>query len=324
VAHDGAVTIEPQRILLIGMMGAGKSTVGRRLATRLGLNFVDADTEIEAAAGMSIAFVPPAPGTPDEPALVAWRSHKGPYTTNGVAISIIATSDRQRTEPDLFIFGLPAFFRGYFPGYAKELLGERNLFTWAILKAHTENTAGSVTLRSTDPRDVPSVNFRYFHEGNDVGGDDLRSVATGVRLVRRLMASAGDCVKREILPGDDVQTPGELERFVKTHAWGHHACGTCRIGPASDRMAVVDSRFRVHGIEGLRVVDASVFPRIPGFFIVTPVYMVSEKATDVILEDAGLATGLGPMLRRGASRLVRRAARVGGSGVAAGARFLRR
>ena len=121
-----------------------------------------------------------------------------------------------------------------------------------------------------------------------------------------------------------MQTTGEIEQFVKTHAWGHHACGTCRIGPAGDRMAVVDSRFRVHGIEGLRVVDASVFPRIPGFFIVTPVYMVSEKATDVILEDAGLAAGLGPMLRRGAGRLVRRVARAGGSGAVAAARFLRR
>jgi choline dehydrogenase-like flavoprotein len=89
-------------------------------------------------------------------------------------------------------------------------------------------------------------------------------------------------------------------------------------------MAVVDSRFRVHGVEGLRVVDASVFPRIPGFFIVTPVYMVSEKASDVILEDAGLGGGLGSMVRRGAGRLARSVARVAGSGLAAGARMLRR
>jgi choline dehydrogenase len=58
------------------------------------------------------------------------------------------------------------------------------------------------------------------------------------------------------------------------------------MGPAGDPMAVVDSRFRVFGTQGLRVVDASVFPRIPGFFIVTPIYMISEKAADVITEDA--------------------------------------
>jgi choline dehydrogenase len=58
------------------------------------------------------------------------------------------------------------------------------------------------------------------------------------------------------------------------------------MGPATDRRAVVDSRFRVHGTKGLRVVDASVFPFIPGFFIVTPIYMISEKATDVLLAEA--------------------------------------
>jgi choline dehydrogenase len=58
------------------------------------------------------------------------------------------------------------------------------------------------------------------------------------------------------------------------------------MGPASDPMAVVDSDFRVHGTRGLRVVDASVFPEIPGFFIVTPTYMISEKAADVIAADA--------------------------------------
>ena len=201
---------------------------------------------------------------------------------------------------------MPAFFPGYFPGYSQKLLGERNLFTWAILKAHTRNTAGTVTLRSADPRDVPAINFRYFEEGNDADGDDLQSVVTGVQLVRRLMANAGDCVEREVLPGPEVQTPSEIAEFVRTHAWGHHACGTCRIGPAGDPLAVVDSRFRVHGVERLRVVDASVFPRIPGFFIVTPIYMVSEKASDVILKDAGHGVGVMAMVRRGARRLIGR------------------
>jgi len=63
------------------------------------------------------------------------------------------------------------------------------------------------------------------------------------------------------------------------------------MGPASDPTTVVDSRFRVHGTRGLRVVDASVFPKIPGFFIASAVYMVSEKATDVIIADARAAVG---------------------------------
>ena len=89
----------------------------------------------------------------------------------------------------------------------------------------------------------------------------------------------------ETVPGAAQQTDEELADFVRTHAWGHHACGTCAIG-SIDEGGVLSSDFRVHGTRGLRVVDASVFPRIPGFFIVSAVYMIAEKAADVILADA--------------------------------------
>jgi choline dehydrogenase len=82
-----------------------------------------------------------------------------------------------------------------------------------------------------------------------------------------------------------VDTREEIAQWVKDEAWGHHASCSARIGGEGDPMAVLDSRFRVRGTSGLRVVDASVFPRIPGTFIVLPIYMVSEKAADVILED---------------------------------------
>jgi choline dehydrogenase len=93
-------------------------------------------------------------------------------------------------------------------------------------------------------------------------------------------------IEDEELPGSGLKTRDQLRQFVKDNAWGHHASCTNKMGLQGDRMAVVDSAFRVHGTQGLRVVDASVFPRIPGFFIVTSVYMISEKASDVILADA--------------------------------------
>ena len=74
---------------------------------------------------------------------------------------------------------------------------------------------------------------------------------------------------------------------MKDEAWGHHASCTAKIGADGDPTAVLDSNFRVRGVSGLRVVDASVFPEIPGFFIVMPIYMVSEKATDAILASLG-------------------------------------
>jgi len=77
-----------------------------------------------------------------------------------------------------------------------------------------------------------------------------------------------------------------MRQFIKDSAWGHHACGTCKIGADDDPSAVLDSRFRVRGVTGLRVVDASVFPKIPGLFILSAVYMIAEKASDVIIADA--------------------------------------
>jgi len=94
-------------------------------------------------------------------------------------------------------------------------------------------------------------------------------------------------IAEEELPGAHVQTDEGLAEYVRDNAWGHHAAGSCAIGPR-ERNGVLTSDFAVHGTQGLRVVDASVFPRIPGFFIVSAVYMIAEKAADVILADAAL------------------------------------
>ena len=92
-------------------------------------------------------------------------------------------------------------------------------------------------------------------------------------------------IEAEEVPGDDVQTDEEIADFVRDQAWGHHASCSCPIGPRSAG-GVVDGRLRVHGVPGLRIADASVFPRIPGFFIASAVYMVGERAAELILQDA--------------------------------------
>ncbi len=130
------------------------------------------------------------------------------------------------------------------------------------------------------------MNFHYFTEGTDEDGLDLEAMAEAVGFVRRMNRKAGSVILQELWPGEEVRDHEQIRRFVQDEAWGHHASCTCRMGRADDPEAVVDSRFRVRGVGGLRIVDASVFPRIPGFFIVTPVYMISEKASDVILADA--------------------------------------
>jgi choline dehydrogenase len=213
---------------------------------------------------------------------------QGIYKTNGTLVSVVLPSQPGKPVPDLFCYSLLAKFPGYFPGYSKLLPQHPDYLTWAVLKGHTNNTAGSVTLESNDPLQPPKINFKYFEEGNDATGDDLRSVVEGIKFVRLLMADPEQqaVVEAEELPGPSFDTPEKLKTFVRDHAWGHHASCTCRIG-RSEEGGVLSSDFKVHGTQGLRVVDASVFPRIPGLFIASAVYMIGEKAADVIAADAG-------------------------------------
>jgi len=222
-------------------------------------------------------------GDPQHRRWVAGRG--GVYGTNGSVMAVVTKSAPERSLPDLVCFAVLGDFHGYFPGYSARFREDLNCLTWAINKAHTENRAGEVTLQSADPREPPHVNFRYFEEGSDAAGTDLASVVAGIKLVRSLTAPLRKrgLVAEELMPGDSKQSCEELEEFVRQNAWGHHASCTCAIGPR-DEGGVLGSDFRVHGTRGLRVVDASVFPRIPGFFLVSAVYMVGEKAADAILD----------------------------------------
>jgi choline dehydrogenase-like flavoprotein len=228
----------------------------------------------------------------EDPCAAQWFRGTGPYTTTGVYGAIFQTSATARAarqvDPDLFIFGAAAQFRGYYPGYStQDVAAFPNRHSWLILKAYTMNRAGTVRLRSADPRDTPVINFHYFDEGSQGGLDDLAAVADAVDFVRGVSTRVAGISNDKVWPGPEVRSRKQIEDFIRNEAWGHHASCTNKMGPATDRMAVVDSSFRVHGTRNLRVVDASIFPRIPGYFVLAPIYMVSEKAADVILASAG-------------------------------------
>jgi len=226
-------------------------------------------------------------GEPGDPCLEEWKHQRGPYASNGLVVGTVKKSSQADADPDLFIFGGPALFRGYYPGFSKLTTADKKHYTWAVLKAHTHNRAGTVKLNSASPHDVPDINFNYFAQ---MGERDLGAVAEGLRFARRIMDKVLPVATgpfEEESPGRQVASTEQVNEFIKSEAWGHHASCSCPIGADGDPGAVLDSRFRVRGVNSLRVVDASVFPRIPGFFIVVPIYMVSEKATDVILQDIG-------------------------------------
>lgn len=221
------------------------------------------------------------------PPLAQWlESRTGIYTSGGSALAYMKRSQQDDLNPDLFIFALASHFQGYFPLWFSTFENVKNHFTWSILKAHTKNTAGVVQLRSNDPLDTPYINFHYFQEGNNTDGSDLDAVVEAIQFVRGIMKGQ-PFVSSELMPGEAVQTDEQIKQYVRDVAWGHHCSCTCKIGADDDPMAVLDSNFRVRKTKNLRVVDASVFPHIPGYFIVLPIYMISEKAADVIIQYAG-------------------------------------
>jgi choline dehydrogenase len=230
-------------------------------------------------------------GAQFEPGDALWRrwneEREGLYASNGTALAFVRRSAPEVPEPDIFCMALPTRFEGYFRDFSSYLRKYHDFLTWAVLKAHTLNRAGTVTLTSADPRDPPRINFHYFEEGDDQAGRDLQAAVGAIQFVRELTGPLLACglIAEECAPGSDIKTPEALAEYVRNTAWGHHASCSCRIGKVADG-SVVDSTFTVHGVPRLRIVDASVFPRIPGFFLVSAVYMIAEKAAATLLRTA--------------------------------------
>ena len=229
-----------------------------------------------------------------DPLWERWNATRaGMYASSGAALALVHRSEPAPPEPDIYCMALPARFEGYARGFSEMIRAHHDYLTWAVLKAHTLNRAGSVTLRSADPRDTPLINFRYFDDGEagDMGDDgasrDLEAVVQAIRLVRRLTEPLlrSGVIAEECAPGPAASSDAALSEYVRDTAWGHHASCTCPIGAEQDG-GVLDGAFAVHGTRHLRVVDASVFPRIPGFFVASAIYMVAEKAADVLLHAA--------------------------------------
>ncbi|WP_432816997.1 choline dehydrogenase [Sulfitobacter sp. JB4-11] len=146
---------------------------------------------------------------------------------------------------------------------------------------------GTVTLRSADPEDDPRILFNYMSHAED--WEDWR---TCIRLTREIFGQEAfkPFVKHEIQPGADVQSDAQLDDAIREHVESaYHPCGTCRMGAADDPGAVVDPQARVIGVEGLRVADSSIFPRITNGNLNAPSIMVGEKVSDHLLGRDPLA-----------------------------------
>lgn len=151
---------------------------------------------------------------------------------------------------------------------------------------------GTVELRSTDPYSAPKIFFNYLETERD--REDMRTAARLVREIVHQPAFRG-LRGEEILPGPSVDNDSDLDAWAREITeTGYHACGTCKMGPDTDRQAVVDSDLRVRGIERLRVVDASIMPQIVSGNTNAPTVMIAEKASDTILAHPSLRPAEAP------------------------------
>ncbi len=143
---------------------------------------------------------------------------------------------------------------------------------------------GYLRLKSADPAQPIGIHANYL---SDPEGYDLRMMIEGVRVSRELFAQSpfADHRGEEIFPGIDVQSDRDIEAFVRRKAETiYHPVGTCRMGIDAD--AVVDAELRVHGVQGLRVVDASIMPNLPGGNTNAPTMMIAEHAADLLLAQS--------------------------------------
>ncbi|MFV1492734.1 choline dehydrogenase [Phaeobacter sp. JH20_36] len=184
-------------------------------------------------------------------------------------------SDKGVDYPDIQYHFLPIAVR-----YDGQAAAEGHGFQ-AHVGPMRSDSRGEVTLASSNPKDAPKILFNYMSTEKD--WEDFRKC---IRLTREVFAQDAmkPFVKYEIQPGDGLQSDDELNGFIREHVESaYHPCGTCKMGAVEDPMAVVDPECRVIGVDGLRVADSSIFPRITNGNLNGPSIMTGEKASDHIL-----------------------------------------
>jgi choline dehydrogenase len=211
--------------------------------------------------------------------LAEWFLLKRGRLTSNVAESggFVRTSEDEPC-PDLqYHFG-PGYFMEH--GFANPEEGRGISIGATQLRPESR---GRITLRSADPFDAPAIDPNYLAEERDV-----EVLVEGVRRAREIASQSAlsTYVGEEVWPGEDAQTDEEIARHVReTCHTVYHPVGTCRMG--DDEAAVVDDELRVHGVSGLRVVDASVMPTITGGNTNAPVVAIAERAADLVRAARG-------------------------------------
>jgi choline dehydrogenase len=200
----------------------------------------------------------------------------GPLVSNVAEAGIFLRTRPELRVPDLQLLFGPAYYVNHgLTRLRKHAFG----FGPTLI---TPESCGEITLRSTDPLEAPAIRANYLSSGAD-----LHTLVEGVRLARRIVATKAFDPYRgdEMTPGKSVASDGEIAEFIRAESQTlYHPVGTCKMG--NDAMAAVDAKLRVRGLAGLRVVDASVMPKIIAGNTNAPTIMIAEKAAEMIRANA--------------------------------------
>ncbi|KAJ4162933.1 hypothetical protein NW754_014354 [Fusarium falciforme] len=220
-----------------------------------------------------------------DPCFVEWQnSGTGPYGEGAAPLSIRHRSTQSEDEEiDLWIYGFTgAIVRGWYPGFSRASPAPSSL-SFAIIKTQTpgDEASGTVTLRSANPRDTPDIMVDWLR--GEHGERDLEILTEGAQLLYSIMEDSPSPPSpfSRVQPGEGV----DVAQNLKDEAFGHHGGCTCRMGPGNSLDHCVDSELRVNGVQGLRIVDMSVFPRVPGAFPQQSTYVMALKAADMISQS---------------------------------------
>lgn len=200
-----------------------------------------------------------------------------PPESNGAEVGAFARTDADRPAPDLQFY----LSTGYAVGHGVQDADDSDQFTIGACLLRPESR-GRITLETSDPFQDPAIDPRYCSESADLDG-----LVAGIRRCREIARASplDDFRGEEIWPGEEVSTDTEIADHVReTARTVYHPIGTCSMG--NGHLAVVDDRLRVHGVQGLRVIDASVMPTIPGGNTNAPTIAIGEKGADLVLADA--------------------------------------
>lgn len=242
--------------------------VGKNLQDHINIPITFATSERVGIGGMDDAQL--------DGAFREWRdSRTGALTSNWAAAGGHARSAPGVAEPDLQLYGVISANRDH----ARYVAAGPGITLHATLQR--PDSRGELRLRSADPLEHPALDPKYF--ASDPDGSDLATLTAGVRLNRRIAAQSPlrELITHEITPSAEAVGDDDIADYIRGHCTTlYHPAGTCRMG--GDALAVVNPTLRVHGLDGLRVADASVFPRMVSGNTNAATIMVAERAAEFI------------------------------------------